>query len=66
MKAYCCMCGKVVAEIEKGSRIRKETSYICKECAEYMLGKSSPIKGDDKRYTETDFDRIFGGIFKGE
>jgi len=32
MKIYCEYCGKKVAEIVNGSKIRKGTVFVCREC----------------------------------
>lgn len=42
MKFYCDKCGKVVADILDGSKIRKGTKMVCAEC--YVV-KPKPSQG---------------------
>jgi ribosome-binding protein aMBF1 (putative translation factor) len=66
MKKHCEICGKMVAEIEPGSRIRKGTIWICRECAEeYGFGEShndAPQRNAGQDNIVNELNKIFGGF----
>jgi ribosomal protein L37AE/L43A len=67
MKKYCRVCNKLVAQIEKGSRIRKGTIWICNKCASEFLESEKEKEYELKRdNVEEELKKIFFGGFNNE
>jgi RNase P subunit RPR2 len=65
MKKHCENCGKLLADLEPGSRIRKGTVCLCRDCAkEYGFGERqnhAPQRnaGQDNHIVD-ELNKIFG------
>lgn len=54
MKINCEICGKFVAELETGSKIRKGAVMICRECAEDYGIRTEKYDYERNKYQEDD------------
>jgi ribosome-binding protein aMBF1 (putative translation factor) len=63
MKINCEICGKMVAEIEPGSRIRKGTVCLCRQCAEdYGFSEKPQNDAPQDNNIVNELNKIFGGF----
>lgn len=63
MKYNCDNCGIFVAEIISGSKIKKETVFICSSCNSVRKIHKNYFNAGNKN-SKTPFENIFGDIFK--
>jgi len=67
MKINCEICGKMVMEIEPGSRIRKGTVCLCRQCAEEYGFGERPQEAPQRNAPQdnnivNELNKIFGGF----